>query len=87
MNPRSLIAFVVGLATFAGVSVRAAETTSAALFVRGEVDKPLQFSLADFQAIPRSTGKAREKDGAEVTFQGVALIELIGGNRGNVSIG
>ena len=64
MNPRSLIAFVVGLAIFASVSLRAAETNFVALFVRGEVDKPLQLSLADFQAMPRSTVKAREKNGA-----------------------
>jgi len=44
--------------------LRAAETNFVALFVRGEVDKPLQLSLADFQAMPRSTVKAREKNGA-----------------------
>lgn len=54
-----------------------AETDSAALVVRGEVDKPLQLTLADLRAMPRSSVKAREKDGTEATFEGVTLAELI----------
>jgi DMSO/TMAO reductase YedYZ molybdopterin-dependent catalytic subunit len=34
-------------------------------------------SIIEFQALPRTTLKAREKDGHEATFEGVALSELI----------
>jgi DMSO/TMAO reductase YedYZ molybdopterin-dependent catalytic subunit len=52
-------------------------TNSSALVVRGEVDKPLQLTLADVRAMPRSTVKVREKDGTEATFEDVALAELV----------
>lgn len=80
MNPFPLFhrfvttfALVLALAPLALV----AETNSAALVVRGAVDKPLQLTLADLQAMPRNRVKAREKDGAAATFEGVALTELI----------
>ena len=55
----------------------AADTNPAALTVRGEVDQPLQLSLTDLQAMPRTTAKARDKNGDEVAFEGVTLSEVI----------
>src|SRR5262245_15775864 len=57
--------------------ILAADTNSTVLRVRGEVDQPLRLKLVDLQDMPRHTVKAREKNGDEVSFQGVALSELI----------
>lgn len=55
----------------------AADTNSAALVVQGEVEQPLQLSLTDLQTMTRSTLKAREKNGDEAVFEGVALSDII----------
>jgi DMSO/TMAO reductase YedYZ molybdopterin-dependent catalytic subunit len=57
--------------------VLASDTNYAALVVRGEVEQPLALTIADLQALPRATIKAREKDGTDARFEGVALSELI----------
>jgi DMSO/TMAO reductase YedYZ molybdopterin-dependent catalytic subunit len=48
------------------------------LLVRGEVRERLRISPADLQAMPRKTVRARDRDGKEASFEGVALAELLG---------
>src|SRR5262249_21527632 len=48
-----------------------------ALLVRGEVENPLQLTLADLRAMPHLTVKAHDKNGEEVSFDGVALAEIL----------
>jgi DMSO/TMAO reductase YedYZ molybdopterin-dependent catalytic subunit len=55
----------------------AADTNPPALIVRGEVEQPLALSIIELQTMPRTTLRAREKDGTEAIFEGVALAELI----------
>jgi len=55
----------------------AAQTNEAALIVRGEVDQPLSLSLADLRAMPRIKVQAREKNGDEASFEGVALSDIL----------
>jgi hypothetical protein len=57
--------------------VLGADTNAPALVVRGEVEQPLAWSISELQALPRTILKAREKDGTEAIFEGVALSELI----------
>ncbi len=54
-----------------------AQTNVAVLAVRGAVEQPLTLALADLQAMPRAKIITHEKDGAEVTFEGVALYEVV----------
>jgi hypothetical protein len=55
----------------------AADTNAPTLLVRGEVEQSLTLSFAEFLTLPRTTLKAREKDGSEAIFEGVALSEVI----------
>jgi DMSO/TMAO reductase YedYZ molybdopterin-dependent catalytic subunit len=43
----------------------------------GDVERPQQWTLDDLAALPRREVRARDRDGTEVTFAGVALIELL----------
>ncbi len=52
-----------------------AQTNVAILTVQGAVEQPLKLTLSDLQAMPRTKMTEREKDGSEVTFEGVALCQ------------
>ena len=47
------------------------------LTVGGEVEKPLKLSVADIAKLPRTTVRAKDHSGAESTFEGVALFEVL----------
>ena len=74
---RILILFSLALISTLTQSTIVADTNSTVLEVRGDVEGPLQLSLTDLLAMPRTTVKAREKNGDEATFEGVALSEVI----------
>lgn len=54
-----------------------AQTNTPVLLVRGAVAQPLTLSLRDLQAMPRAKMTAREKDGGEASFEGVALFDVV----------
>jgi DMSO/TMAO reductase YedYZ molybdopterin-dependent catalytic subunit len=47
------------------------------LTVSGEVDHPLKLTAGDLAAMPRLTVRAKEHNGVEAAFEGVALIEVL----------
>lgn len=47
------------------------------LTVSGEVTRPLKLSAADLAKLPRQTVSAKNHDGKAVTFEGVALVEVL----------
>ncbi len=50
---------------------------SQTLSVGGEVSRPLKLSAADLAKLPRQTVNAKDHDGKPVTFEGVALVEVL----------
>lgn len=51
--------------------------STAALSVRGEVERPLKLSAADLAKLPRQTVRAKDHGGKESAYEGVALIEIL----------
>lgn len=47
------------------------------LDVGGEVARPLKLSAADLSKLPRKTVNAKDHDGKAITFEGVALDEVL----------
>lgn len=45
--------------------------------VGGEVSRPFKLSAADLAKLPRLTVNAKDHDGKPVTFEGVALVEVL----------
>jgi DMSO/TMAO reductase YedYZ molybdopterin-dependent catalytic subunit len=45
--------------------------------ISGDVERPQQWTLDDLAALPRREVHARDRDGTEATFTGVALVELL----------
>jgi DMSO/TMAO reductase YedYZ molybdopterin-dependent catalytic subunit len=45
--------------------------------VGGDIAQPRQWTMDDFAALPRHEVRARDRDGTEVSFAGVALVDLL----------
>jgi DMSO/TMAO reductase YedYZ molybdopterin-dependent catalytic subunit len=45
--------------------------------ISGDIERPQQWTLDDLAALPRRQVRARDRDGTEATFTGVALIDLL----------
>jgi DMSO/TMAO reductase YedYZ molybdopterin-dependent catalytic subunit len=77
--PEHALRQIVGAVFFASLLAisAAAQTNEPALIIRGTVEKPLNLALADLQTMPRTKLTVREKDGADATFEGVVLVEVI----------
>jgi len=45
--------------------------------IGGDIERPQQWTLDDLAALPRREVHARDRDGTEVTFAGVALVDLL----------
>jgi DMSO/TMAO reductase YedYZ molybdopterin-dependent catalytic subunit len=45
--------------------------------VKGEVEKPLELTAEEFAKLPRQTVHAKDHDGKEADYEGVALVELL----------
>jgi DMSO/TMAO reductase YedYZ molybdopterin-dependent catalytic subunit len=75
----SLVAFMlttVVTAQTASTGGSGTATPAAVVKVTGEVTKPLTLSAADLAAMPRTTAIAKDKQGAEHSFSGVALRDI-----------
>jgi DMSO/TMAO reductase YedYZ molybdopterin-dependent catalytic subunit len=55
----------------------AGQTSPPILAVGGSVEEPLSLTLSNLQAMPRTKATIHDKNGADVTFEGVALFELV----------
>ena len=49
----------------------------ALLTVKGEVEQPLELAAAGFAKLPRHTVHAKDHDGKEADYEGVALVEVL----------
>jgi len=45
--------------------------------IGGDIERPQQWTLDDLATLPRGEVRARDRDGIESTFTGVALIDLL----------
>jgi DMSO/TMAO reductase YedYZ molybdopterin-dependent catalytic subunit len=45
--------------------------------VSGDVERPQQWTMDDLATLPRHEIRARDRDGKEATFTGVALVDLL----------
>ena len=45
--------------------------------IGGDTERPQQWTLDDLAALPRREVRARDRDGTEATFAGVALVDLL----------
>jgi len=45
--------------------------------IGGDIKQPQQWTLNDLAALPRRQVRARDRDGTEATFAGVALVDLL----------
>lgn len=75
-------AFAVALVCSAVlVGVRAPAPLAAAgevvLRIGGDIERPQQWTLDDLATLPRREVRAQDRDGTEVTFAGVALVDLL----------
>ena len=72
-------AAVATLFCVAGVLAQsqALSTSSFKVTVDGDVAKPLRLSLADLAQLPRRELRAKEHDGSEHTYVGVALADVL----------
>ncbi|HEV7684080.1 MAG TPA: molybdopterin-dependent oxidoreductase [Pyrinomonadaceae bacterium] len=68
-----LIAPLTATVTFG----QAKQTPPPVLRVAGEVARPLELTSADLAKLPRQTVKAKDHDGKVVTFEGIALVEIL----------
>jgi DMSO/TMAO reductase YedYZ molybdopterin-dependent catalytic subunit len=53
------------------------QTAPAEVSVTGEVAHPMKFTAADLAKLPRQKLTTKDTDGKMVTFEGVALVELL----------
>ena len=60
-----------------GQTKQASAPAPQTLSVGGEVSRPLKLSAADLAKLPRQTVSAKDHDGKAVTFEGVALVEVL----------
>ena len=71
------IALLCSLSTAAQTKPQTTPASETLLTVGGEVEKPMRLSAADFAQLPRQTVRAKDHDGREYTFEGVALYEIL----------
>jgi DMSO/TMAO reductase YedYZ molybdopterin-dependent catalytic subunit len=73
------ICLIVFLITSALVSPSAQKTVApeVLLSVGGEVDHPLKLTSADLDKFPRQALRAKDHDGKEYKFEGVAIVEIL----------
>jgi DMSO/TMAO reductase YedYZ molybdopterin-dependent catalytic subunit len=45
--------------------------------IGGDIERPQQWTLDDLAKLPRREVRARDRDGTEATFAGVALVDLL----------
>ena len=60
-----------------GQTKQSPAAASQTIGVGGEVSRPFKLSAADLAKLPRLTVNAKDHDGKPVTFEGVALVEVL----------
>jgi DMSO/TMAO reductase YedYZ molybdopterin-dependent catalytic subunit len=72
------VALVCG-AVLVGVGTPVSLATAGEVVFRigGDIERPQQWTLDDLAKLPRREVRARDRDGAEATFAGVALVDLL----------
>ena len=71
-----LTACMLTSATRAQTATNGSAVTPVTVKVTGEVLKPLTLSATDLASMPRTTAMARDKQGVEHSFSGVALADI-----------
>ena len=71
-----LTACMLTSSTRAQTATNGSAVTPVTVKVTGEVLKPLTLSAADLASMPRTTAVARDKQGVEHSFSGVALADI-----------
>ena len=71
-----LTACMLTSATRAQTATNGSAVTPVTVKVTGEVLKPLTLSATDLASMPRTTAVARDKQGVEHSFSGVALADI-----------
>jgi DMSO/TMAO reductase YedYZ molybdopterin-dependent catalytic subunit len=74
-----------GTFLFSVLSTQAQVADTASFRVSGEVSNPGKFSIHDINALPRTTVKAKDKEGKEHTYEGTLLSAVL--ERAGVSFG
>ena len=71
-------AVMLGPGTASGQSDQAhAPASAAVLSVNGEIEHALELKVADLAKLPRHSERVKDRDGAEATFAGVPLVEIL----------
>ena len=74
-NPRlCLLALTI---TCLAINIFAQKAPDVLLTVGGEVDHPLKLTRADLDKSTRQTLRAKDHDGKEYTYEGVAVLEIL----------
>ncbi len=75
----SVLALIPGHASAPGQDRPAAKTaaTDLVLKVKGEVDRPLELTALEMGKLPRQTVHAKDHDGKEADFEGIAVVEVL----------
>ena len=73
-----VVALVYGAVSL-GMSAHAPLAAAGEVVFRlgGDIEQPQQWTLDDLATLPRREVRARDRDGAEATFAGVALVDLL----------
>lgn len=75
---KQVLFFVLVLASAATLSFAQKEASSEVLLtVSGEAPVALKLTRADLEKFPRRTVRAKDHDGKEYSYEGVALIEIL----------
>src|SRR3982074_2753801 len=73
---RGICLLIISLGCLA-ISTLAQKAPDILLTVGGEVDHPLKLARADLDKFARQTVRAKDHDGKEYTFEGVAVLEIL----------
>ena len=69
-----LLCFVLSFFALAAIAQKPEEIL---LTVNGEVSAPVKITRADFEKLPRKTVRAKDHDGKEYNYEGVAVIDIL----------
>ena len=64
-------------ATGQDVPAAKGRATDLVLTVKGDVERPLKLTALEFRKLPRKTVHAKDHDGKEADFEGVAVVDVL----------
>ncbi len=71
----SVLAFC--LAPGGAMAQDSARTSAVVLSVTGDVPRPVKWTASEFARLPRQSVRGKDRDGKEVGFEGVPLVEVL----------